>query len=294
MFWWNSAPISWESFYIQRNKIYNMLESLFNFEELKQKPYLMFFWSLIIGAAGVWITTWIRYEMVVSDIIIDLSGVFSVLFIVIPSVYFITLLIKKEEEMEEEEIRRHYTKDFWGRHGKDILILLLYFAGLTVVFSLSSFFLPTDFFQVQHEKICEIRNCEYPFQGQVTGHVTGFENVLFNNLQVMFFAFIFSFIFGAGAVFILAWNASILGVYIGSHLSKFVWHIPYYSLPFVPHGTLEIAGYICAALAGGIISAAVLRKNTGEVLRIIALDSLKLLIFGAVLIFAGAAVEVYF
>ena len=268
-----------------------MLESLLNFDELNKKPYLMFFWSLVIGAVAILVSNQVSYKVVISDVSINLSGIFSVLFIVIPSVYFITLLIKKEEELEEEEIRRHYTKSFWGRHEKDILILLFYFAGLTLSFAAFSFFMPNDFFQIQAEKITQIRGGAI-VQGQVTGQLIGFSDILYNNLQVMLFAFIFSFIFGAGAVFILAWNASILGVYIG-HISKSIWNIPVFSMPFIPHGIFEIGGYICAALAGGIISAAIIRKNKMDILKIITIDSLKLLLLGVILIFIGAAIEVY-
>lgn len=268
-----------------------MLESLFNFDELNERPYLMLLWSFLIGIAAIWISSLVSYKAIISGVSINLSGIFSVLFIVIPSVYFITLLIKKEEELEEEEIRRHYTKSFWGRHKKDILILLFYFTGLTLAFSLTSFFMPNDFFQIQTEKISQIRGVDIT-QGYVTGQLIGFTDILYNNLQVMFFAFLFSFIFGAGAVFILAWNASILGVYIG-YISKSIWNVPIFSMPFVPHGIFEIGGYICAALAGGLISAAIIRKNKLDVLKIIAIDSLKLFILGTVLIFIGAAIEVY-
>ena len=108
----------------------------------------------------------------------------------------------------------------------------------------------------------------------------------------MFIAFIFSLIFGAGAVFIIAWNASVLGVYIGE-LSKHVWHIPIISLTFLPHGIPEIGGYIVAGLAGGILSAAILRKRNMEAIRYITLDSVKLLLLGAALILIAAGIEVY-
>jgi len=270
-----------------------MLESLMSIDEIKEKPYLMFFWALIIGSIAVIISIQVAFQMSVAGISVNLSGLFAVIFSIIPSSYFITLLINREEEIEEEEIERHITKGLWARHEKDILILLFYFAGLTISFAVWTTILPVDFFQVQVSKINEIR-------GIVTGRVIGYASnpflnfmvILVNNLQVMFFAFLFSFIFGAGAVFILVWNASILGVYIGQ-LSKVLWQIPVVSLSFLPHGIPEIAGYVAAALAGGLVSAAILRKNKTRVLKIVIIDSLKILLLAVGLIFLGAAIEAY-
>jgi uncharacterized membrane protein SpoIIM required for sporulation len=220
---------------------------------------------------------------------LNLSGIFAVLFVIIPSAYYMTMWIKREEEIEEREIRSHHKRDFWARHGGYIMIYLFFFAGLTIAFSVWSFALPGDFFQVQSSKINQIQG--------VTGALThgdfgSFTRILSNNAQVMVFAFLFSLFFGAGAVFIIAWNASILGVYI-SQLSRHVLEIPWWGMFFLPHGIPEIGGYLFAGLAGGIISAAILKKNDRKVLRIIVLDAMMILAVAVVMIVAGAAIEVY-
>ena len=40
--------------------------------------------------------------------------------------------------------------------------------------------------------------------------------IFLNNIRVLFLCIIFAFIYGAGAIFILTWNASIVGVAIGN------------------------------------------------------------------------------
>lgn len=264
-----------------------MIESLVSIEEIHEKPYYMFIWAVVLGSIAVLISNAISYQ-IEGPVSINLSGIFSVLFIVFPAAYFIILLIQQEEAIEEKDIEKHLKKSLWKRHGKYLFALIFFFLGLTVTFAFWAVIMPSNFFQVQTLKINQI-------QGKVVDFASGissFNSIFSNNLQVMLFAFIFSFIFGAGAIFIIVWNASILGVYVGM-LSKSIWGVPIVSLGFLPHGIPEIAGYLCAGLAGSLISVAILRKNKIEVIKGVALDSLKLFILALVLIVLAAFIEVY-
>jgi uncharacterized membrane protein SpoIIM required for sporulation len=280
-----------------------MLESIIKFREIREKPWLIFLWALLIASVGILFSIQLSYHIYISGNVIQLTGLFSVLFTIIPSVFFLTMYIKTEERMDEKDIESHYKKGFWDRHDKDMMVFLLYFAGLTLAFALWAFVLPAGTFQIQTMKITEIRALSGTFLG--TGNLlesgslvegfagtTGnfFLDILLNNLQVLAFAFIFSLLFGAGAVFIVVWNASILGVYIG-RLSESILHIPGVSLSFIPHGIPEIGGYLLAGLAGGIISAAIIRGHKKEVILSVCVDALKLLGLGAVFILLGALIE---
>jgi uncharacterized membrane protein SpoIIM required for sporulation len=265
-----------------------MLESLLNFKELNRKPYLMFVWAFIICLVSIAVSVQLSYEVVVSGSTVSLTGLFAVLFIVMGSVYLITMIIKKEERIEEKQIIKYHQQSFWPRHKKDIMLIMLYFAGLTLAFAISASVLPAETFQVQVSKINQIQG----ITGAAIDYNALFTQILSNNIQVLIFSFFFSFIFGAGAAFILAWNASILGVYIGQ-ISQSVWSIPVVSMAFIPHGIPEIAGYVCAGLAGSLISAAIIRKHRKGVLKIITTDSLKVLLLGIVLILIAAGIEAY-
>jgi uncharacterized membrane protein SpoIIM required for sporulation len=249
-------------------------------------------WALLISSVGVLFSIQLSYQIQISGNLLNLTGLFAVIFTIIPSVYFLTMFIKKQERMDEKDIARHYEKGFWMRHDKDILIFLFYFFGLTFSFAFWAFMLPPGTFQIQTLKIQEIR----VLAGNVLAgsaastDMMSFTRVFLNNLQVMSFAFIFSLLFGAGAVFIVVWNASILGVYIG-RLSETIFHIPGVSLSFLPHGIPEIAGYLMAGLAGGIISAAIIRGHKMEIVMGVILDSLKLLGLALLFILLGAMIE---
>ncbi|MCK4714177.1 MAG: stage II sporulation protein M [Candidatus Aenigmarchaeota archaeon] len=267
----------------------DMFESILTFEEIEKRPWLMFVWAVVLASIAILISGQIAYRVSIAGQWFNLSGIFAVLFVIIPSAYYITLFIKREERLEEISFLKSSKSRFWQEHGSYIMIMLFYFAGLTLAFSIWSYALPGDFFEVQSSKINQIHGISGAF---TQGEFSSFARVLTNNLQVTLFAFMFSLFFGAGAVFIIAWNASILGVYI-SQLSRHVLEIPWWSIFFLPHGLPEIGGYILAGLAGGILSAAFLRKNSSRVLKLIVLDSIKILLVAVAMIFLGAAIEVY-
>lgn len=266
-----------------------MFESILSFEDVEKKPWLMLVWAVVLASIAVLISAQIAYRVSIAGTWFNLSGIFSVLFVIIPSAYYLTVFIKREEKLEEVAILKYHRGSFWEKHGNYILIMLFYFAGLTLAFSVWAYAMPGDFFQVQSAKIGQIHGVSGAF---THGDFGSFVTIFWNNLQVTTFAFLFSLFFGAGAVFIIAWNASILGVYI-SQLSRHVLEIPWWSLFFLPHGVPEIGGYLFAGLAGGILSCAILRKNSNKVMKIIILDSLKLLAVAVTLILLGASIEVY-
>ena len=264
-----------------------MLESLFTLKELYEKPYMMFPWAFIMGSIGILIAVQVSFPVRISSSYLDTTGLFAVLFTIIPSVYFITLMIKKDELAGENLIREHRKDDIWARCGREILILVMFFLGITLSFAFWSFTLHDTAFDVQLQKIGHIRG---------TGAVAGgdflqFNRIIFNNLNVMLFSFIFSLIFGAGAVFIIVWNASILGVFVGARVSEYVWDIPYSTGVFLPHGIPEIVGYLFAGLAGGILSAAVIRGRDMGIMKVVLRDSALLMAFAVFSVFCGAVIE---
>jgi len=274
-----------------------MLESLFNFREVNKRPYIAFFWAFAIISISVIIALQVGFKMAVGTSTVNMTGIFALAFALISSSYIMTAIIRKEELMEERAIRKHYNKGFWERHRKDLLIFLYFFGGATLAFAVWTILLPADTFQVQIPSICAMRPylsvCDSPM---ITGAATDlggrFAEIMTNNLRVTMFSFIFAFIFGAGAVFILLWNAGILGICIGL-MSKSLADIPMNSIRFLPHGIPEIAGYILAGLAGSLISIAVIRKAESSVLRSVAWDSVKVLAIGVLLVLLGAFIEAY-
>lgn len=264
-----------------------MLESFVNFKEINEKPWLIFIWGFIICTVAILISAQLWFHVNVANVNVNLTGIFSVIFTIIPSVFFVTLMIKREEALEEDYIKKHYHESrFFERHVKDFVIFLYFFAGITLAFAFWYMILTGDTFIVQVAKINQMRG----LGGAVTSIHPNFSAILANNLNVMFFSFMFSFILGAGAVFIIVWNASILGIAIGKDAASLI-DIPAISSLYVLHGVPEIAGYIAAALAGGLISAAVIRRHGSQVMSKVLFDALLIIMFAVFSVVCGAFIE---
>jgi uncharacterized membrane protein SpoIIM required for sporulation len=105
-------------------------------------------------------------------------------------------------------------------------------------------------------------------------------------------SFLFSFLFGCGAIFILAWNSSVLASAIGLVSKSYggVMAFPSAVLMFFPHGSFEISAYLIGAIAGGLVSAAFTRRKSIRFWQIIQ-DSFKLLLISFVFLIIGGIIE---
>ena len=133
--------------------------------------------------------------------------------------------------------------------------------------------------------------------------------IMVNNFKVLLFSLLFSFLYGAGAIFILAWNASILAVAMGNfikiEISKFATATGLASVGnylragslsvarYMIHGLPEIGAYFLGAIAGGIISAAVVKSDYRDPrFYEVVLDSFDLIALAALLLIVAALLEV--
>ncbi len=251
---------------------------------------------------------------------IEPMGAMLLMFTLIPALPFILNLFKLEEEELEHEtvlgsrtIRRHYSV---------VLVLLAFFIGMTIAFTFWYLFIDgydnaksEKFFGPQLSELKRIGDVgaqltaqvvgngdSTPLQGAAVSTTNPFLFILKQNLGVLGLVIMGSLIYGAGSVFILIWNASIIGVFLGSIARKFVFQeapqfsiipgLSYGILGLIPHGTFELISYSTGALAGGILSSAITREayKTKEFKPILK-DVIKLVIFAVICLFVGAFIE---
>jgi len=188
-------------------------------------------------------------------------------------------------------------------------VLTVVFASIPLVFPLTTYFLEREDDSRPHLPELEVYSSVFlgevlaffilglyvpdmfTLQDQLIGAATGnavadvsFAAVLSNNLTVFLGILVVASIIGSAGAFILTWNASVLGIFMAGLFQQSAVK----PLAYVPHATLEMAGFITAGVAGTMISAALYREHFG---RETWLDLLKLVSMGAGLIVLAAVLE---
>lgn len=259
-----------------------MLENLF-FKEEKETNYpFLFLISFSISIIAFVLSKYVLkfYQGLLTVFIISLGLAY-------PLIKFL-----KEEIDEEEYIAKKKKETFLlKRHEKEVGIYLSVFLGVMFAFSLSFYFLPKGFFASQLTTIEKMLGISI-----ITGKAAGglsFNEILVNNLRIFSLTFLLSFFISAGMIFILVWNASVLGVFLG-YKSSSMFEIPIYTFSYLPHGLIEIAAYILAGISGLILSTQFekIKKEDSETTFNIVKDVGSLMAIGIGLVFLGALIEV--
>jgi len=276
-----------------------VLEEIFFPSKAEQRPLSMLFVGMLYSSVAVLLSLWI-FEKQSSFIM-----VFFTVMACIPLIYN-TMRLEENKDMviEKESILLH-------EHNKAIAFFTFLFLGMVISFVLWYVFLPADvtgyLFEKQTQTITQINN---QVSGNAVSSAALFGKIFFNNMKVLSFSVLFSFIYGAGAIFILTWNASVIAAAIGnfirSHIASlsattgFTAAASYFQifsmgfLRYMLHGIPEILAYFYGGLAGGIISIAVMRHHySTKKFANIVLDTSELLVIAMAFLLIGALFEVY-
>ena len=251
-----------------------VIESLIKPDWVAKNP----FYSLFLGITLAFIGTSIGLF-----VFPDQAAFAGLLFITIAAVPFLQKVI----DFEEGKIKGKFSESFWRRNRKIALIYGLFFLGIVITYLIWMIVLPKNvlpfFFDRQILTLSQPTVLGFFSQIQLN-----FFGVLINNLKILALILTLSFIYGMGSILVIAWNASVLGVFIGS----FGDYVRF--LDFIPHTALEFIGFFFAAMAGGLLSMAFdqnrTQYNSTKFWRAIQ-DCSALFILGVVLIAAGALVE---
>ncbi len=259
-----------------------VLEKLVSVREAIKRPW----WMFIVG--GIVSTTSLLIASVLLPILPNDIGFFTSILITFAMTPFMVNLFSYEEAKTEGEILRG-NENFFQRHKQVFLIYIAFFAGVTLSMSLIYLIVPEKYvekiFEDQIETIRLIRGSSVV--------VDSFQRIVFNNISVLIVSFLFSFLYGSGAIFILSWNASVLATAIGLTAKSIggLKGLPIAMLVYFPHGSIEILAYFIAGISGGIISTAISRRKSPFLNRIL-IDSLSMLAIASILIIIAGAIEV--
>jgi len=270
-----------------------VFESIFSPVSAEKKPWELFFTGIGYASLAILLSLWIfRKE----------SSMVMVLLTVAMCIPLIYKTIRYEEK--KDTTLKVGEKTLLKEHSKAIEVFVMLFLGFFVAFIFWYVILPTDttqvLFRTQTETIQNINGVT----GNALNPLGPLTKIFFNNARVLALCIIFSFMYGAGAIFILTWNASVGGAFIGNFIRSRLGDGPslfnYFQitslglLRYLPHGILEMGAYFIGGLAGGIISVAIIRKDykTPQFEKIL-FDSSDLILIAIVTLMMAAFVEVF-
>lgn len=243
-----------------------MLDFIFSAKKMLDRPYLIIFEAIYLVIISVFISLLLLPPQYVS------IGILA--FITVGSVPLFNKIFSYSSYLF------NYNKSFLSRHKKLLIMLVCFFIGLFVAYSAFYFFssenVRESIFLTQNE---EIEGISY-LRSSLTGEVSAidaskqssfsevFSLILKNNIGVAFRALLLSLFYGAGALFLIAWNASILATVISSEifssisisgyglLSPFIglFNALFNLIGYIPHGFPEILAYFLISFAGAMIA----------------------------------------
>lgn len=212
------------------------------------------------------------------------SSIVSVFLVVLACAPFVYHMLEREE-IKELEI--HTTRGLLAEYGKIIRVLLSLFFGMVTMYAILAFFLKdSSLFLLQ---IPIVSGAEVPTSADFFG-------ILANNSTVLLISIMFSFFFSMGAIFVLAWNASVLGTAIGVGVQSATttFGILVEIIRYLPHGIFEFGAYFIAGVGGSFISFGMLHEEYlthkfSQTLK----DGFGLFLISFVMLILAAVIEVF-
>ena len=276
-----------------------MLESLLYPTKAEERPKLLLLIGFLYSSVAVFLSLWI-FEKESSFVMVFLTVLAAF------PLFFTTTLLEESKDLQIPKERQ-----LLKEHNKAIKFFMYLFFGIVLSCVLWYVVLPSAttsyLFEKQIQTISSINN-------QVSGHATSSTTLLgkifLNNAKVLVFAILFSFIYGAGAIFILTWNATVIGAAIGNFIRNSLaeyagmvgfpkiagyFHVVSFGLlKYIIHGIPEILAYFYGGLAGGIISVSIIRRHyRSRKFHHILMDALELILISIGFLWVAALLEVY-
>ena len=243
-----------------------MLDFIFSAKKMLDRPYLIIFEAIYLVIISVFISLLLLPPQYVS------IGILT--FITVGSIPLFNKIFSYSSYLF------NYNKSFFTRHKKLLIILVYFFIGLFIAYSAFYFFstepIRETIFLTQNEEIEGISYLRSSLTGEVSaldssnqaGFSKVFSLILKNNLGVAFRALLLSLFYGAGALFLIAWNASILATVISAEIFSSIaisgygllspiiglFNALFNLIGYIPHGLPEILTYFLISFAGAMIA----------------------------------------
>ncbi len=267
-----------------------VLEQIYSIRWLKSKPRYTF----LLGVTYSLFALFLAILIFPRDV--GLASIALTSLIILPS---LNRLIELEENEDARKKINLNLVHLFESHLDIIKIYLFLFLGIMLTYTFFSIFFPplttSHVFEHQMSLVGEV--------GKATSWTDNFWDLFTNNFRILLFCLVTSFIYGSGAVFILAWNASAWGVIMGIIIRNGYFlananPLVYIFLTVVavlPHIIAEAAAYFLVAISGGIISKASVRERfLSPRFKHVVADGLAIFLLAGGILLLAALVEAYF
>ncbi len=290
-----------------------VLEAIISPKTSRKNPWIIAVLGFVFVTIGILASDFLGIE----------KSIMAITLTSIPAVPFLWRLFDFEEEETEQNIV--LGSRTIARHLPIILVMSMFFIGLIGGFVFWNLALSTEqsnqIFEVQLNELrnigavsaraisinepSEAANFNEPLSGRAVAFnddrfTSTFEMLFFHNLGVLLIIILFSLLYGAGAVLVFVWNASIIGTFIATYAKNaaagaavsLLSSVGISALSLVPHGSFELLAYLIAALGGGILSSAITREaHKTNSFMLVMHDCLKLTAVAIILLAIGAFIE---
>lgn len=280
-----------------------VLEFIYSTQRISRHPSIIFFEALILSVLAALLA---RFFFIPEHIS------FGILIFI--TIGFIPIFAKL---FSYNSYLFNYSSNFFQRHKTIMLQLLYVFLGVFVAFTFIFFIVNTEtrevMFSTQLSEIDKITHTRNTLTGQVSGtqikkesnFSNAFNLIFSNNLGVVIRAGLLSLFYGAGAIYLIAWNASILATAIANDILVNLGGVVGVSgmlegignalitlIGYIPHGLPEVLAYILISLAGAIFARALIKGLFFTEFRWVIIKDLILLVISAIaLLLVGALIE---
>jgi len=265
-----------------------VLEQFFKTKWLERRPV----YSLLLGFVFTFIGLITGLIFFRNDISIAL--LFLVTLLLVPS---LMKLINLEEKIERKAGLHH----FFRNHRAILEIYLFLFLGIFAAYLVIGFGAGDNLPSISQEQMKVLGS-----EGLTTEKMVSFTSeeklsnalgIFSENLLTAVLFFFLSLFYGSGGIFLIVWNASIFSTFIVmtvNNISKAAPHavgiLGAFSLHLIP----EVFGFLLAALAGGILSRALIKEHwQSKSFQNVVKDATILLLFGFVVLLIAAFLEAF-
>ncbi|HII71448.1 TPA: stage II sporulation protein M [Candidatus Woesearchaeota archaeon] len=269
-----------------------VLEDLFRPEWIARRPYISFFFGFIFSFAG-FLVAWLFFRTTMS-----VSMVFLTTLLLTPT---LIVLIKREEVIEGKYGARHFLTNHKAIFETYIFAFLGVFVAY-VILGLASY--GTDLysqmfdFQLRFLKFQGVDSSSLDAFMASDGYgLSHFLSLLTHNLLVLIVCFVLALVYGASAIFLIILNGSVFANFIvfmikrlGTDSLHGLQAFGFFLIHLIP----EVSGFLVAAIAGGVVSKAVMmEKRSSQRFRNVFKDAFILVLIAVGLIILGALLETF-